>query len=426
MPKIRLLTTLMLLFLSGELLSQQLDVLSYEATIEPDISAKSIKGSVLIKYSLPLSENSFELESGNLEVIKVEGAHVKAFENTRGKLQIQLQQRQATTGEIRIEYRGRPDRGLLFNQEKNQAYTVYFTSSWMVNHFPVNDKARINLNIVVDKDLDCIANGKLLDIEEKEGKNIYHWQQDFDSPAYTYGFTIGSFDKLELSVGETQVINYAKGYTADELKVIFRETASILSFMEDKSGIRFDYPSYSQVLIGNHFQEMSGFSVLRESYGRMILKDSTETNLISHELAHQWWGNRISCETWGDIWLNEGMATYLSAAYNLERFGRAKYKSDINSYMRVYQDIKKRNKDKPLVFENWLNPTADDRNLVYFKGAYVLHLLREELGNEAFWKGIKLYSQKHFDSSVSTQDFKLAMEEASGKKLNEFFNEWIF
>lgn len=118
------------------------------------------------------------------------------------------------------------------------------------------------------------------------------------------------------------------------------------------------------------------------------------------------------------------MATFMSAAYNEHRFRNAKYEADINSYKNVYEGIKRREHDKSLVFKNWLNPTRDDRNLVYFKGAYVLHLLREEMGEDAFWKVIKLYSQKYFEKTVQTADFLKIMQDSSDKKLTPFFSKW--
>lgn len=116
----------------------------------------------------------------------------------------------------------------------------------------------------------------------------------------------------------------------------------------------------------------------------------------------------------------------MSAAYNEYSFGAVKYNSDIASYFQVYQGIKKRGNDKPLVFEGWSYPSKDDRNLVYFKGAYILHLLRKELGDENFWSGIKSYSQKYLGKSVSTIDFQKTMEESSNSNLDVFFNKWVY
>ena len=87
---------------------------------------------------------------------------------------------------------------------------------------------------------------------------------------------------------------------------------------------------------------------------------------------------------------------------------------------------KKRGNDRSLVFEDWLNPSKDDRNLVYFKGAYVLHLLKEKLGDKVFWKAIKFYSTKYFGKSVETADFQKAFEESSGVSLDVFFSEWVY
>ena len=219
---------------------------------------------------------------------------------------------------------------------------------------------------------------------------------------------------------------YSAAYSAEELQTIFLRTGEILDFFEAKSGIPYAQPSYSQILIGNHYQEMSGFSILKESYGKLVMKDSTETNLISHELAHQWWGNMITCENWNHFWLNEGIATFMSAAFNGHKFGNDKYQSDIDSYRKVYESIKEKGKDKALVFGDWSNPTKEDHNLVYFKGAYVIHLLRLELGEKDFWKGIKFYSQKYFGRSVNTFDFQIVLEEATGRDLNPFFTKWIY
>jgi aminopeptidase N len=200
----------------------------------------------------------------------------------------------------------------------------------------------------------------------------------------------------------------------------------MIRFFEEKSGIPYIQDSYSQILMGNSYQEMSGFSMLKSSYGELVLKDSTEMNLISHELAHQWWGNMITCGNWNNFWLNEGLATFMSAAYNESRFGGEKYQADINAYRNVYEKIKNRGTDKSLVFEDWLHPSSDDRNLVYFKGAYALHMLRMHLGDELFWNGIKYYSKMYFGKSVTTRQFQKAMEESTNQSLEEFFNAWIY
>lgn len=402
------------------------DVISYHLTIEPKIDEGYVNGTVIINFKINTNADSVVLNSGNLVIDKVVGENVTGFKKIENDLIINLSKRDKEENEISIDYHGNPSRGLIFDSDHGQVHTLYFTSHWMICNDSPGDKALFNLNLLIPSDKACIASGELVSTVHKNGKIQYSYQQDYESPSYTYGFVIGNFNKAEEKVKEVSLQYYSQNYSSGELMTIFRETSAMISFFEEKSGVKYYQSTYSQILIGDHYQEMSGFSILKDSYGNLVLKDSTETNLISHELAHQWWGNRITCKSWNHFWLNEAMATFLSAAYNESRFGMEKYHSDMDSYYQVYSALKERGNDKPLVFEDWSNPSRDDRNIVYFKGAYVLHLLREEMGDEEFWKAIRFYSTKYFGKSVETVDFQLAVEESSGIDLEAFFNKWIY
>lgn len=400
----------------------ELDVISYHLTIEPKIDDGYIRGRIIINFQI--NADSVIMKSGNLVIDKLVGNNVTGYKKSNNDLIINLSQR--GKNEISIDYHGHPTHGLIFDSDHGKAHTVYSTNQWMICNDSPGDKALFNLNLLIPIDKACIASGELLGKVHKNGKMQYSFQQEHESPTYTYGFVIGNFNKAEEKYREVLLQYFGENYSADELMTIFRETPSMMSFFEEKSGIKYDQSTYSQILIGNHYQEMAGYCMLKDSYGNLVLQDSTETNLISHELAHQWWGNRITCKNWNHFWLNEAMATFLSASYNKSRFGMEKYLSDINAYHEVYKAIKKRGNDKSLVFEDWSNPSRDDRNLVYFKGAYVLHLLREEIGDEEFWKAIRFYSNRYFGKSVETIDFQQAIEQSSGMDLEPFFNTWIY
>ncbi len=404
----------------------ELDVISYHLTIEPKIDEGYVSGTVIINFQINTNADSIIMNSGNLIVDKLVGENVIGFKKIDNDLIINLSEREKKENEITIDYHGNPTRGLLFDSDQGQVHTMYFTSQWMICNDSPGDKALFNLNLLIPVDKACIASGELVSKVHKNGKIQYSYQQDYESPTYTYGFVIGNYNEAEEKYREVLLKYYSQNYSSDELMAIFKETPTMMSFFEEKSGVKYYQSTYSQILIGNHYQEMAGYSILKDIYGNLVLKDSTETNLISHELAHQWWGNRITCKSWNHFWLNEAMATFLSAAYNEYRFGKEKYHSDIDSYYQVYEALKKRGNDKPLVFEDWSNPSRDDRNIVYFKGAYVLHLLREEIGDEEFWKAIRFYSTRYFGKSVETVDFQQAVEESSGKDLKAFFYKWIY
>lgn len=408
-----------------EVKSLKPDVLSYRVNLEPNMEGKYIRGDVTINFVLNPTSNELILSSGSLEVTEVVGESVTGYIQQEGKLIITFDDRATIENQVQIFYTGKPSRGLVF-PEAGQAHTAYFTSEWMVCNDSPNELAKFAIDLLIPSEKTCIANGTLTKKELKGEKVLYSWSQDDETPAYTYGFVIGSFNKFEGKYGGIALNHYSKHHTVSELETIFSKTSEMIEFFEERSGIFYSQNSYSQILIGNHYQEMSGFAVLSESYGKLVLSDSTETNLISHELAHQWWGNRITCESWNHFWLNEGFATFMSAAYNEHRFGKEKYNADIDSYFKVYKAILDRGKDKPLVFNKWSDATQDDRNLVYFKGAYVLHLLRVELGDQKFWYGIKIFSQKYFGKSTNTYQFQESMEEAAGRDLNDFFDKWIY
>jgi aminopeptidase N len=216
-------------------------------------------------------------------------------------------------------------------------------------------------------------------------------------------------------------------HSDDELRRIFQNSRDMLAFYRERAGVAYADRIYTQVLAaGGVEQEMSSFTALRETYGRDVLANEKEVWLGAHEFAHQWWGNMVTCRDWTHFWLNEGIASFMASAYKEHRFGRAEYMKDIEEYRTNYEKVKNAGKDRSLVFPDWNNPTSEDRTLVYDKGAYVLHLLREELGDKVFWDGIRRYTRKYFGKSVVTSDFQKEMEAASNRSLKQFFDRWVY
>jgi aminopeptidase N len=227
--------------------------------------------------------------------------------------------------------------------------------------------------------------------------------------------------------GNVELQYLATNYTPIEVRRIFRDTPDMLAFFEDHAGVKYADRAYTQVLAaGGVEQEMSSFTALKEAYGKQVLDKEQDIWLGAHEFAHQWWGNMVTCRDWNHFWLNEGIATFMAAAYLEHRFGREAYLREIETYHANYEKVRAAGKDKSLVFPDWKSPTREDRTLVYDKGAYVMHLLREEMGERAFWNGIRLFTRRHFGKSVVTSDFVAAMEEANGKSLKDFFAKWVY
>jgi aminopeptidase N len=400
------------------------DVLHYSVTLEPDINAKSVKGSVLIRVST--TSTAGEFDCGELVIDSVrEGKAPLHFSVNNRKLHVSLR---PGNREIQVDFHGTPKRGIRFFPDRQQVYTVFSTSQWMVCVDDPADKATVTFKLNLPSQLTAVANGQFVSQRElPNNRRLFEWRQSSPIPTYIIGFAVGPFHVVKEKRRNVELQYLATNYTAMEVRRIFRDTPDMLDFFEDHAGVKYADKTYTQVLAaGGVEQEMSSFTALKEAYGKAVLDNEQDLWLAAHEFAHQWWGNMVTCRDWNHFWLNEGMATFMAAAYMEHRFGRAIYLREIESYRASYEKVRDAGKDKSLVFPDWNSPTREDRTLVYDKGAYVLHLLREEMGERSFWNGIRLFTRRYFGKSVVTSDFVAAMEEANGKSLKSFFAKWVY
>ena len=409
--------------------SAETDVLHYSADIEPDILQKTIHGRVTIAFNIVSSGKKISFDCGDLVIEKIQIQEKDIpFSVSDNKLSLEVDDipKEQQPYEIDIQYHGSPTRGINFFPGLEQVYTVFSTSHWLVCKDDPDDRATLSIRITCPSNLKVVASGEMETTSSKGNKTVLEYRQSKAFPTYIFGFAAGPYNEFKDSIRHLELRYLSSAYTSVELSRIFAETKSMIQFFEERSGVTYPGESYTQVLgEGNVSQEMAGFTVMRLSYGKQVLANASEINLAAHELAHQWWGNNVTCVNWNHFWLNEGFAVFMSAAFKEFRFGRDHYLKDIETYHDAYEAVVKKGLDKPLTFPNWLNPSTDDRTLVYYKGAYVLHLLREQLGEKAFWEGLKQYTSTYFGKSVTSKDLRQVMEKVSGQDLSPFFSRWI-
>jgi aminopeptidase N len=403
------------------------DVLHYSATLEPDIAAKSVKGSVRIRFSTDSQQAEFNCGALTIDAVQLAKTPLK-FSVHDHRLSVSLPSQTTRPQEIDIDFHGTPKYGIRFFPDRQQVYTIFSTSQWLVCVDDPSDKATLTFRLILPANLTPIANGQLVsETKLPNNKRASEWKQNTPIPTYIFGFTAGPFNVFKEKHGNVEFRYFATNYTETEVRRIFRDTPDMLNFFEDRAGVKYSDKTYTQVLAaGGVEQEMSSFTALPEKYGKQVLDNEQDQWLGAHEFAHQWWGNLVTCVDWKHFWLNEGIATFMAAAYLEHRFGRAAYLREIEDNHANYEKVRAAGKDKSLVFPDWDHPTREDRILVYDKGAYVLHLLREDMGERAFWNGLRLFTRRHFGKSVVTTDFVTAMEEANGKSLKEFFAKWVY
>jgi aminopeptidase N len=407
-------------------------VTHYDARVEPNISDKTIKGIVVFDL-LVTAENqrTIDLDSGDLTIDAVrERGTLVDFAERNHHLTIQWP-RPARFGEGRqlaVEYHGAPRSGMQFFSDRPQVYTVFSTSEWLVCVDAPDDRATLNLSVVLPAGLTMVASGKLVTQRTLPNGTVAHeWRQDRPMPSYTFGFAAGRFTDVTEHREGHRLRYLGSEFSSSQLRRIFADSAVMIRFFEDRAGVPYRERTYTQALVANTVgQEMSGFSVMSEDYGRAVLGDPRAESLLAHELAHQWWGNSVTCGVWTHMWLNEGFATFMAAAFMEQRFGRDEYLRLVEAWRARYAKVRDAGHDRSLVFPDWNRPTPDDRALVYQKGAYVLHLLRESLGEPMFWRGIRDYTRRYEGTSVTTIEFQHAMERSTRKDLSKFFKTWVY
>ncbi|WP_269792012.1 M1 family metallopeptidase [Stenotrophomonas sp. Iso1] len=407
------------------------DVLHYAATLDFDIPAGEVRGEATLRFragETPLSQLS--LDSGELVIDSATQNGVPlAFEHAEGKLSITLSEPLRAGGESRVtlRYHGKPAYGLEFAAERNEVYTIFSTSQWMPSVDAPDERATLELALRLPKHLQATAVGEALPSRRLEDGRIEHrWHLRAPMPGYVYGFAAGPYQHAVQAHGGKQLHYYAVDRSPAELREVFAASGDMLDFFADRAGLTYE-GDYHQALVARTIgQEMAGLSLMSEAYGKRVLDDPTQLGLMAHEAAHQWWGNRVTCAGWEHFWLNEGFANFMTAAWLQHAQGEAAYQQMVTGWRTRVLALREKGADRALVFPDWNKPTADDRAVVYQKGALVLHLLRQELGEEVFWRGLRAYTQAHDGRSVVTADFQQAMETAAGRSLQPFFDDWVY
>ena len=405
------------------------DVLHYAVSLDPDIDAKTLRGRETIRLVLTQSgtrELAFDVGGLEIDAVRRDG---KAVDFRKEGKQLLLAVPEASvagaTLQLTIDYHGAPPYGLEFHPEDKQLYTIFSTSQWMVAIDAPDERATLDLAVALPASFDAIGHGEAK-IERVDAKRrLFRWRQTVPVPSFVYGFAAGEFAAVETRADDVGMRALARGLSDDELQRTFADTGDMLAFFGERAGIPYT-GRYDQALVVKTVgQELAGFSLLSEAYGADVLQDAKNEGLIAHEAAHQWWGIGTTCRDWGHFWLNEGFATFMAAAYLEHRFGREQYLKAVIRWRERTARLIAEGKNHALVYEQW-KPGGDDRAVVYQRGAYVLHRLREKLGEEAFWRGIRDYSREYRGRSVVTEDFERVMQKASGEDLGDFFRQQVY
>ncbi|HVJ89177.1 MAG TPA: M1 family metallopeptidase, partial [Labilithrix sp.] len=317
--------------------------------------------------------------------------------------------------------------------------------------FPCHDKPHVKMTtetrIRVPAGFHVLSNGALAGRERVGESEIFHWKMEDPHPSYLVTIVAGEFTEIAAvaklhgeprSPEETVAVSgrdvplsylVPKGREEDA-KRTFARTPEMISWFSDLLGVPYPWNKYAQVVVSDFIFGGMENTTATTMYEHILLDeraaiDVTSDDLIAHELAHQWFGDLVTCRDWSEGWLNEGFATFMEHVWREHHLGHDEYEYGIRHDLGSYLGEATGRYRRPIVCQDYDAPLdLFDRHL-YEKGGLVLHVLRAELGDTLFWKGVSTYLRRHSRGVVETRDLLRALEEVSGRSLGRRFEEMV-
>jgi aminopeptidase N len=419
----------------GDSESSKTDVRHYRLDIEVDPDAHTIKGSTTMTVASRvenLSTFRFWLNASMaIRSVEVDGDDVewRRLDTTTVDVALNRSFDEDEVFDIEVRYRGAPDSTVFFeNQGGSPVVSTFsqpwYASSWWAVKEDNRDKATGELVVTVPSDLTVVSNGRLVAVNNMAGgRRRFHWATDYPTSPYLFFFSAtvyNTFRDIFNSEGGSMPVDfyvYPDQDTPDnrngwllslDMLATFEELFGPYPFISEKYTI-YQFPFSG----GMEHQTATGQG------GDWAFSNT----LTSHELAHQWWGDMVTCATWHDIWLNEGFATYSTGLWNEFASGIP----DVEARQAYMESCRPSELDGTVYVYDISDP---DRifsgNYSYYKGAWVLHMLRGAVGDDAFFKILRAYRERFEYSTATTDDFRAVAEEIWGGDLGWFFDEWIY
>lgn len=332
------------------------------------------------------------------------------------------------------------DKGLYFintnHKEPNKPTQIWTQGETQSNScwFPIidnpNEKFTSTLSISANKDLTILSNGERISSIVEGNTKTEKWENTLPMPAYLTMMAIGDFDVAIDSLEGKEVSYYLEKEYAPFARNIFKNTPEMISFFGEKLGVKYPWNKYAQVVVRDYVSgAMENTSATL--HGDFVQKnnrqlvDANNDDIIAHELFHQWFGDLVTCKTWSHLVLNEGFATYGEQLWIEHKYGKDEALKKSYDRIQRYLSYTKNNKDEAIVNSNYKIQEDMFNVLTYQKGASVLNLLRHEIGDEAFFLGLKNYLSNYQFSNAEIDDLRKEFEKITGRDLNLFFNQWF-
>ncbi|WP_369049060.1 M1 family aminopeptidase [Tenacibaculum sp. UWU-22] len=305
------------------------------------------------------------------------------------------------------------------------------SSCWFPTIDSPNQKTSQEIYITVPDIYVTLSNGKLENqTKNNDGTRTDYWNFTKKHAPYLFFMGVGNYKIVKDHYKNIPVNYYVEAPYAPYAKEIFGDTPEILAFYSKITGVDYPWSKYDQI-VGRNYVSGAMENTTAVIHGEsayqkpgQLIDENRQENTIAHEAFHHWFGDLVTTESWSNLTLNESFANYSEYLWREHKYG----KDDADAHLLEETQGYKRgqNFDKNLVRFNYADKEDVFDAVTYNKGGVILHMLRNYLGDEAFFAGLHKYLVDNQYKSAEVPQLRIALEEVSGKDLNWFFNEWYY
>ncbi len=411
-----------------------------------DLDQKQVFGQVTHTVSAlhdGLRQLDFDSVALEISSVRVNGKDAH-FSTDASKLHIDLERPSASGQkyEIAIRYQGKPKKGLYFILP-DKSYPGQPKEVWTQGeaedtryYIPIydypNDRTTTQMIVTVPLDWVTVSNGKLESVVDAAGgMKTWTWRQDLPISTYLISLVAGEFDESKETWRNIPVDYYVPHGERDRIAPTFAHTRDMLTYFSGRLGVPYPWVKYDQSVVDQFveggMENVSATTLTTRGLLHPLLAGESlegSDNLISHEMSHQWFGDLVTTKDWANLWLNEGFATFMAQMWEEHQYG-----VDNADYSRWRSQAgwlrQGRLSTVPIVTRDF-NDSMKYAGNIYGKAGLVLEMLREQLGDETFFRGLQHYLEVNRLGNVVTSDLIKALEESTHTNLDRFFDEWIF
>ena len=304
-------------------------------------------------------------------------------------------------------------------------------SKWFPTIDKPNERCTQEMYITVNDNFQTLSNGLLISSNKNsDGTRTDYWKMDQPHAPYLFMITVGEFAIVKDKWKNIDVDYYVEKEFEPYAKDIFSNTTEMLEHFSNKLNVEFPWPKYSQIVVRDYvsgaMENTTGviFGEFVQRNSRDLIDNNNE-RIVAHELFHHWFGDLVTCESWSNLTMNEGFANYGEYLWFEHKYGKDEADYHLMSELNGYISSSRR-EIHPLIYFGYEDKEDMFDAHSYNKGGLTLHMLRNYVGDDAFWASLNKYLNDHKYQSVEAHDLRLAFEAVTGQDLNWFFNQWFF